>query len=117
VNLHIVPRVGKLKLAKLTKKDVESFRDGPLSGVRDQHKALSRPLARKVLTSFKSLLKVAGAGHVAAAVTLGTKKCDERKLEIGRDSDANLVDSSHAIGQNSVWSMRGQSWRHAPLIA
>jgi integrase len=85
VNIHIVPRIGKLKLAKLTKKDVESFRDGLLSGVRDQHKALSRPLARKVLTSLKSLLKVAGVGHVAAAVTLGTKKRDERKLEIGRD--------------------------------
>jgi len=85
VNIHIVPRIGKLKLAKLTKKDIESFRDGLLSGVRDQHKALSRPLARKVLTSLKSLLKVAGVGHVAAAVTLGTKKRDERKLEIGRD--------------------------------
>ncbi|MGA7787010.1 MAG: site-specific integrase [Xanthobacteraceae bacterium] len=87
MNLHIVPRIGKLKLAKLTKKDVENFRDGLLKR-QDRESAprpMSRAMAAKVLTSLKSLLKVAGVGHIAADVTLGTKKRDQRKLEIGRD--------------------------------
>ena len=46
---------------------------------------MSRELARKVLTSLKSLLKVAGIPHVAAGVTIGQKKRDQRRLEIGRD--------------------------------
>jgi integrase len=86
IDLHIVPRIGKLKLAKLTKKDVENFRDAILKKAAGEGApALSRAMAVKVMTSLKSLLKVAGVGHVAADVTLGTKKRDARKLEIGRD--------------------------------
>jgi integrase len=77
-NLHILPRIGRLKVTKLTKNDVEVFRDALLAG-------MSRPMAVKVLTSLKSLLKVAGVGHISAGVTLGKKKRDERKPEIGRD--------------------------------
>src|SRR5262249_11897788 len=77
VNLHIAPRVGSIKLANLTPKHVETFRDDLLA-------KLSRPLARKVLTSFKSLLKVAKRSHVAADVSVSASK-RERKLEIGRD--------------------------------
>jgi integrase len=84
VDHHIVPRISKLKLAKLTKRDIEHFRDGLLNGV-GEHKALSRPLARKVLTSLKSLLKVAHCGHVAADVKIGVKRREERQLEAGRD--------------------------------
>ena len=75
MNLHIVPRIGKLKLAKLTKKDVENFRDGLLAGEEGEGvpKPLSRAMAAKVMTSLKSLLKVAGVGHLAADVTIGTK--------------------------------------------
>jgi integrase len=82
VRLHILPRIGRLKLTKLTKKDIENFRDGLLA--KDEG-GMSRAMARKVMTSLKSLLKVAGVGHVAGTITLGTKKRDERKLEIGRD--------------------------------
>lgn len=78
IGLHIVPRIGRTKLAHLTPKKVESFRDQLLSD-------LSRPMARKVLTSFRSLLKVAKHGHVAADVTIGRDKRSERKLEVGRD--------------------------------
>ena len=79
---HIVPRIGSLKLAKLTKKDIENFRDGLLA--KDES-AMSRAMATKVMTSLKSMLKVAGVGHLAADVTIGKKKRDQRKLEIGRD--------------------------------
>jgi integrase len=77
-NLHIVPRIGGLKLAHLTPARVEAFRDDLLA-------SLSRPLARKVLTSFKSMLKVAKHAHVAADVSIKRGKRSERKLEVGRD--------------------------------
>jgi integrase len=78
VSLHILPRIGKIKLAHLTPAKVEAFRDDLLAG-------LSRPMARKVLTSFKSLLKVAKHAHVAADVSIGRGKRGERKLEVGVD--------------------------------
>jgi integrase len=78
VRLHILPRLGKHKLAHLNHERVESFRDDLLA-------SLSRPMARKVLTSFKSLLKVAKHAHVAADVSVGRSKRSERKLEAGRD--------------------------------
>src|SRR5262245_53763256 len=78
VQLHIVPRIGRHKLAHLTPAKVEAFRDDLLAN-------LSRPMARKVLTSLKSLLKVAKHAHVAANVSVGRSKRSERRLEVGRD--------------------------------
>jgi integrase len=77
VNLHIVPRIGSIKLAHLTSAKVEAFRDDLLAG-------LSRPLARKVLTSLKSILKGAKRSHIAADVSIGKDK-RKRKLEVGVD--------------------------------
>ena len=77
VNLHIVPRIGRLKLAQLTTPKVEAFRD-------DLLQSMSRPLARKVLTSVKSLLKAANHAHLATA-SIGPDKRNQRKLEAGRD--------------------------------
>lgn len=74
---HIVPRIGKVKLAKLTATSVETFRDSLIS-------ELSRPLARKVLTSFKSLLKAAKYAHVADDVSIGMKR-ERKPLEVGVD--------------------------------
>jgi integrase len=81
VALHIAPRIGRYKLAHLTPARVEAFRDDLLAN-------LSRPMARKVLTSLKSLLKVAKYAHVAADVSVGRSKRAERKLEVGRDIPA-----------------------------
>ena len=78
VRIHIVPRLGKIKLSSLTAKTIEQFRDDLLA-------KLSRPLARKVLTSVKSLLKVARYAHVAADVSVGRDKRGQRKLEVGVD--------------------------------
>jgi integrase len=87
VNLHILPRFGRTtKLAHLTPKKVETFRDELLAGSpAGDRLSLSRALARKVLTSFKSLLKAAKHAHVAADVSIGKNKRSERKLEVGRD--------------------------------
>jgi integrase len=78
VRIHIAPRIGRYKLAHLMPTKIESFRDDLLAD-------LSRPMARKVLTSLKSLLKVAKHAHVAADVSVGRSKRAERKLEVGRD--------------------------------
>jgi integrase len=76
--LHILPRIGKVKLANLTPAKVEAFRDDLLD-------KLSRPLARKVLVSFKSLLKVAKYAHAAAGVSIKWNKRKDLVLESGRD--------------------------------
>jgi integrase len=75
---HICPRIGRTKLAHLTPTTVENFRDKLLED-------LSRPLARKVLTSLKSLLKVAKYAHVAADVSIGKGARGKRKLRVGVD--------------------------------
>jgi integrase len=77
VSLHINPRIGPIKLAHLTTAKVEAFRDDMLAN-------MSRPMARKVLTSLKSLLKIARRAHIAADVTIGRDK-RRRKLEVGVD--------------------------------
>jgi integrase len=96
VDLHIVPRIGRLKLAELSPAKVELFRDDLL-----EH--LERPTARKVLTSLKSLLKAAKHAHVAADVSIGSEKRNERKLEVGRDIPMTaeikrLIDATRGLG-------------------
>jgi integrase len=78
VDIHIAPRLGKVKLAHLTPKNIETFRDDLLQRV-------SRPLARKVLTSLKSLLRASKHAHVAADVSIKRNKRGEVRLEVGRD--------------------------------
>ena len=84
VNLHILPRIGKHKLAKLTKGHIEHFRDGLISGVGDRPK-LSRPTAAKVLRSLKAMLKVVGCSHLGDGVNIEISRRDKPKLEVGRD--------------------------------
>src|SRR5262249_3376378 len=65
VDNHIVPRIGRERLAKLTTPRIQAFRDELLA-------ALSRAQSKKVLTSLKSLLKDAQRrGHAAQNVALG----------------------------------------------
>jgi integrase len=87
VDLHIVPRLGREKLAKLTTPRIERFRDDLLD--KDSKDKLSRAMARKVLTSLKSILKDAKRrGNVAQNAALDVKITAtrrEHKLEVGRD--------------------------------
>jgi integrase len=77
VRLHILPLIGRSKLAALTPDSVGTFRDQLLA-------KLSRPLARKVLISFKSMLKVNRYSYVGAGVSIRPDK-RKRRLEAGRD--------------------------------
>ena len=84
VNLHILPRIGREKLAALTAPRIEALRDELLE-------AMSRPMARKVLTSVKSILKDAQRrGNVAQNVAAGVvikkdKRTESTKLKVGVD--------------------------------
>ena len=78
---HILPRIGAVRLAKLTRGHVEHFRDGLISG----DKKLSPAMARKVFVSFKSMLRAVHCSHLADNVRVGGSKRDKRKLEVGRD--------------------------------
>lgn len=83
VEYHILPRLGREKLSALTTPRISSFRDDLLA-------AISRPLARKVLVSLKSLLWEAQrrgevAQNVATGVTITMDKRAKRKLKAGVD--------------------------------
>jgi integrase len=85
VALHIVPRIGKLKLAKLTTPKVHEFVDALMQDLGSK-----RPTMRKVLVSLKSLLRDAmRRGHVAQNVAVGvrveTDKRSQKKLAVGID--------------------------------
>jgi integrase len=80
---HILPKIGAIKLASLTPPGVNAFRDTLLCD-------LSRPMARKVLASFRSIIKDARrrgtiAHNVAEGVTITADKRAQRRLEVGRD--------------------------------
>lgn len=83
-DLHIKPsRIGSEKLARLSTPGIEAFRD-------DLLRKCSRPMARKVLASVKSILSEAQrrglvAQNAAHPVRVDVKRREQRKLAIGRD--------------------------------
>lgn len=84
LDLHILPKLGHLKLASLTTPMVESFRDELLKS------DIARLTAKKILRSLKALLKDARrrgnvAQNVAADTTITMGKRDRRKLKVGID--------------------------------
>jgi integrase len=84
VALHIAPRIGMIKLASLTTPRVNRFRDDLLGD------GMSRPMAKRVLGSLKSLLKDAKrrgnvAQNVASDVSVTLDKRYQRKLKVGTD--------------------------------
>jgi integrase len=101
-DLHIVPRIGRIKLSDLTPGKVEAFRDALLAN-------LSRPLARKVLTSLKSLLKAAKHAHVAADVSIGRGNRGKRKLRVG-------VDIPTADEIKRILASAPEKWRRLLLV-
>ena len=126
---HITRRIGNLKLAKMTKGHVEAFRDSLLSG----DKAMSRPLARKVMVSFKSILKNAGVGHYGDHVRVEMAARLKLRLEVGRDIPtrdevSRIIKASKAGGLRTLLmvaastglrasELRGLRWRDVDLKA
>ena len=86
VDRHINPRIGREKLAKLTTPRINAFRDDLLGH-------MSRAMAKKVLTSLKSLLRDAKrrdnvAQNVALDVSISADKRTKSKLRVGVDIPA-----------------------------
>ncbi len=86
VDLHIVPLLGAVKLARLSAPAIEAFRD-------DLLRRGSRPMARKVLASLKGILVEAQrrglvAQNAAQPVRVDVKKREQGKLVVGRDIPA-----------------------------
>jgi integrase len=84
LDLHINPKLGREKLAKLTTPRINKFRDDLLAS------EVSRATAKKILTSLKSLLRDARRrGNVAQNVALDVKIAatarSKRKLKVGED--------------------------------
>lgn len=111
VDLHIVPEIGETRLSKLTGPRVSDFRDHLLSG-------LSRPLAKKVLTSFKSIIREAQArgllvANAAAAVTIqaGNKSRHQVEVAIPETGEvrALLAKLDELAGQANI--QRAKAWR------
>ena len=80
---HINMRIGNMKLSALTAPGINNFKD-------DLLKTMSRPMARKVLSSLKSMLRHAQASgavaqNVALAVKIKANRRDKKKLEVGVD--------------------------------
>jgi integrase len=80
VKCHIAPRIGSLKLAKLTREHIKRFRDSLLQG----DSKLSPIMAHKVWISVKSMLKHARVAHLADNLTIAKAK-RVRPLESGTD--------------------------------
>jgi integrase len=83
IDLHINPRIGREKLAKLNAPRIQAFRDDLLA-------SLSRAQARKVLVSLKSLLSDARrrgtvAQNVAEGVSVKAGTRGKKKLRAGVD--------------------------------
>jgi integrase len=80
---HIVPRIGREKLAQLNTPRINAFRDELL-------KDMSRSMAKKVLSVSKSILKDATrrgnvAQNAAASVSIASGGRTKPRLEVGRD--------------------------------
>jgi integrase len=83
VDHHIVPLIGRERLARLTVPLIESFKDELL-------RTRSRAMARKVLASLKAILKDAlrrglVAQNVALSVAVRASSRDHEHIEAGRD--------------------------------
>lgn len=83
VDHHINPRIGRERLPKLTTTRINAFRDDLLAH-------MSRAMAKKVLTSLKSLLRDAKrrgnvAQNVALDVSISADKRAKLKLKVGID--------------------------------
>jgi integrase len=107
VEQHIVPRIGKEKLAKLTNPRINAFRDELL-------RTCSRRLAKRVLTNLKSILRDAQrrgnvAQNVADGVTIAADKRGDGRLEVG-------IDIPTPTEISKILAAAAPGWKRALLV-
>jgi integrase len=135
LDLHVMPRIGAVKLSRLTAPMVSEFR----SQLRDGEKPLSRAMVKKILTSLNSILATAQeagfvAQNVVRSVTARKKKRSKteqkRKLRIGVDIPLPAEIKAMVDATSGRWrtflmfavstglrssELRGMSWDHLDL--
>jgi integrase len=93
---YILPALGRVKLSKLTKAHVIRFREELLKTVSEKtEEKMSRPLAKKVLTSLKGILNEAIHRQVlavnpAAGITVGGDR-GKKKITIPTKADIGAI--------------------------
>jgi integrase len=91
IDVHIVPRLGHLKLATLTTPRINAFRDELIASTSARTgERMTRVMARKVLASLKAIIKEAKrrgnvAQNVASDVSIKIDRRSRRKLKVGVD--------------------------------
>ncbi len=107
VEQHIIPRIGNEKLAKLTTPRINAFRDELL-------RTCSRRLAKRVLTSLKSILRDGQrrgnvAQNVADGVTIAANKRGDGRLEVG-------IDIPTPAEISKILAAAAPGWKRALLV-
>jgi integrase len=125
VDLHIAPLIGTAKLAKLSTPAIEQFCD-------ELTKKCSLPMARKVLTSLKSIIREAQrkgliAHNPAAPVRVKLEKRKSSKLAVGHDIPTKAEANAFIAAAEGRWrpffataiftgmrasELRGLTWGH-----
>jgi integrase len=109
---HILPAIASRKIAALTRADVADFRDHLLS-------KLSRPMAKKVLSSFKAIMAEAESrGHIstnpAASATIGNGGRHREPVSIPtKDEIRRIIAMLDELAVNRRW----RRWRALFLVA
>lgn len=116
VDLHIVPEMGDIKLSKLTGPRVAAYRDHLLT-------TMSRALAKKVLTSFKSIIREAQArGNIianpAAAITIQSFGESRHKTEIEIPTRAEVKAMLAKLDELATQDnqQRAKAWRRYRVL-
>jgi integrase len=87
---HLLPHLGRIRLAKLTPDKIEDYRDSYLLTKDENGEPLRSPeLARKIMVSLRAVLRNARCGHLAEGIRIAVDMRGKRKLEIGRDVPSN----------------------------
>ncbi|RYG87455.1 MAG: site-specific integrase [Alphaproteobacteria bacterium] len=116
IDQHIAPAMGAVKLSKLTGPKVADFRDHLLA-------TLSRAMAKKVLTSFKSIIREAQSkGHIvanpASAVSIQSAGEGRHKTETEiperAEVKAMLAKLEELASQRN--KQRGKAWRRYRVL-
>jgi integrase len=125
VDGHILPLLGAA--TKLSRVDVDRFRDDLLS-------TRSKAMARKVMVSFKAILKQARMSHIAADVApIVTGGRHKKRLEAGRDFQTAsevkaVIEASEGSPKAQALAamlafcglraseLRALAWRHVDLV-
>jgi integrase len=101
---HILPAIGKVRLSQLTRSNVADFRDHLLT-------KLSRPMAKKVLASFKGILSEAEGrgcviGNVANSVRIGNKGRHKEPIAIPTKAEVKAI-----MAKLNEWAADNEHWR------